>query len=132
MQREAVTQTDKTKRRERLMLVLSLIFLLCAILFSSGRSWLLRATAPAPRPHAVLRFALPGVDIGADAWPAGPNAVGYVELWVWSHDGDDIQTVLRVEGSPAQPRTPPRRHRLPGILAEIRAAGSALLIAKRD
>src|ERR1051325_2228366 len=98
MQREAMKAMSRTTRRERLTLAFSLLFLLCAIVYS-GCIWLLRATAPAPRPHPLLRLALPGVDIGADAWPAGPGAAGYVALWTWPHDADDIQTVLRIEGS---------------------------------
>lgn len=41
-------------------------------LLVSGSAWLQRAIAPAPRPHAVLRIALLGLDIGADACLPAP------------------------------------------------------------
>jgi hypothetical protein len=88
----------------------------------NAHDWLLRATVPAPRPHAVLRLTLPGLDIGADAWPAQPAAAGYIELWLWPHDGDDMQTILRIEGSPPQPRAPRQRpapKQAPEFLAAI-------------
>ena len=103
----------RTKHRQRYTLALSLVCFLSANLLSVTHIWLLSVTAPAPRPHAVLRLALPGLDIGADAWPAGPSVAGYVELWNWSYDGDDIQTIVQFEGSPAQPRIPRQRSRPP-------------------
>ena len=69
---------DTTARRERLILAFSLLFLLCTTLYV-GRMWLLSVTAPAPRPYAVLRLTLPGLDLGADAWPAGTGAASYIE-----------------------------------------------------
>ena len=117
---------ERTARRERLLLAFSLLFLLYTILFLSGWSWLLRVTAPAPRPHALLRLSLPRLDIGADAWPAEPSAAGFVELWLYRHTADDVQTIVQIEGTPALQRSPPRRPRLPGTLAESLAARSAL------
>ena len=96
---------DTTARRERLILAFSLLFLLCSILYV-GRMWLLRATAPAPRPHAVLRLTLPGLDLGADAWPARPGATGYIEVWAEPHDAEDYQPLLQVPGAPALPMAP--------------------------
>jgi hypothetical protein len=52
--------------RECAILIASIAFLAFALLVS-GCAWLQRATAPAPRTHAVLRASLPGLDIGADA-----------------------------------------------------------------
>ena len=51
--------SNVAQRRERAILIASIVFLAFALLVS-GRAWLQRATAPAPRPHAVLGVALPG------------------------------------------------------------------------
>jgi hypothetical protein len=100
------------QRRERAILIVSLAFLAFALLVS-GRAWLLRATAPAPRSHAVLRLSLPGLDLGADAIPPRPGATGYVEVWAYPHDADDIQPLLHLVGAPALPPQP-RPAREPG------------------
>jgi hypothetical protein len=99
------------QRRERALLIASLAFLAFSLLVSS-RTWLLRATAPASRSHAVLRISLPGLDLGADAIPARPGAAGYIEVWAEPHDADDIQLLLHLFGAPAlplqaAPRSPP-------------------------
>jgi len=93
-----------SSRRDSRILRAGVLFLLIAVLVSLGRGWLHRETAPAPRPHSLFRTALPGVDVGADAWPAGPGQAGYVELWIARHDADDIQILFRLIGSPALPR----------------------------
>jgi hypothetical protein len=90
------------------ILIASIVFLLFALLVS-GRAWLQRATAPAPRPHAVLCIALPGLDIGADAWPAKPGAAGYVEVWYAAHDSADYQPLLHLFGAPALSANPAPR-----------------------
>lgn len=92
-------------KRERAILIASLVFLAFALLVS-GRAWLQRATAPAPQPHAVLRVSLPGIDLGADAWPARPGAAGYVEVWAAPHDAEDYQPLLQMPGAPALPVAP--------------------------
>ena len=97
--------TRMVLKHDRAILIASIVFLAFALLVS-GRSWLQRATAPARRPHAVLRVALPGLDIGADAWPARAGAAGYVELWAAPYDADDYQPLLRLPGAPA-PRVAP-------------------------
>ena len=96
------------QRREHAILIASIVFLMFALLVS-GRAWLQRATAPAPRPHAVLRVALPGLDIGADAWPARARTAGYVEVWYEPHDADDYRPLVRLPGAPAQPVAPTPR-----------------------
>lgn len=107
-----------TPPHERAILTVSLLFLAFALLLS-GRAWLYRATAPAPRPHAVLRVTLPGIDIGADAWPAQVGAAGYIELWTMPDTADDIQPFLRLSGAPALPQRPRpvRPHQAPQLLA---------------
>jgi len=87
-------------RHDRAILIASLVFLAFALLVS-GRAWLQRATAPAPRPHAVLRVALPGLDLGADAWPAHAGAAGYVEVWAMPAGADDYRPLFQVMGAPA-------------------------------
>jgi len=74
-----------------------------------GRTWLLRATAPAPRSHAVLRVSLPGLDLGADAIPARHGAAGYVEIWAYPVDTDEVQPLLHLFGTPALPLKPAPR-----------------------
>ena len=95
-------------RHDRAILIASIVFLMFALLVS-GRAWLQRATAPAPRPHAVLRVALPGLNLGADAWPARAGAAGYVELWAAPYDADDYRPLLQLPGAPAQPVAPTPR-----------------------
>jgi len=96
------------QRRERAILIASIVFLVCALLVS-GRAWLQRATVPAPRPHAVLRVALPGLDLGADAWPAHAGAAGYVEVWAMPAGAEDYRALLQMPGAPAQPVAPQER-----------------------
>jgi len=104
--------SNVAQRRERAILIASNVFLVFALLVS-GRAWLQRATAPAPRPHAVLRVALPGLDLGADAWPARAGAAGYVEVWAAPYDAYDYRPLVQVFGAPAlrvapAPRPAPR------------------------
>lgn len=104
-------------KHDRAILIVSLAFLAFALLIS-GRAWLQRTTAPAPRPHAVLRVALPGLDLGADAWPARAGAAGYVEVWAELHDAEDYRPLLRLPGAPAQPVAPtPRPAPQPGEIS---------------
>src|SRR6266508_2994316 len=97
--------SNMAQRRERAILIASIAFLVFALLVS-GRAWLQHATAPAPRPHAVLRVALPGLNLGADAWPARAGAAGYVELWAAPYDADDYRPLLQLPGAPALPVVP--------------------------
>jgi hypothetical protein len=100
--------SNMAQQRERAMLIASIVFLMFALLVS-GRAWLQRATAPASRPHAVLRVALPGLDLGADAWPARAGAAGYVEVWAAPYDADDERPLLQLPGAPALPVAPTPR-----------------------
>ncbi len=69
---------------------------------------------PAPRPHAVLRMVLPGLDIGADAWPARVGAAGYVEVWITAASADDYRPLFQVFGASALPlRAKPPIHTIP-------------------
>src|SRR4051794_8575077 len=92
------------QRHERAILLASLAFLAFSMVVS-GRTWLLRSTAPAPRSHAVLRLSLPGLDLGADAIPAGPGRLH------------------RAVG------LPPRRQRCPAAAAPLRRTGAAATAA---
>src|SRR5438094_1438903 len=87
------------QRHEHAILLASLAFLAFALLVS-GHTWLLRATAPAPRSHAVLRFSLPGLDLGADAIPARRGAAGYIALWAYPVDAEEAQPLLHLFGAP--------------------------------
>jgi hypothetical protein len=88
------------------LLSLSSVVFFVAVLWSM-HSWLQRVTAPAPRPHAVLRLNVFGRDLGADAWPPQPGAAGYVEVWTTPPDGD-YQLLLQLPGAPALPLKPLR------------------------
>jgi hypothetical protein len=66
-------------------------------------SWVSDVTAPGPRPHALWRATLPGVDIGLDTSLADIGQLGYIELWFYPHQADDIQPVLRIFGTAALP-----------------------------
>ena len=97
---------NRTTRWQRYTFAFSLVFFLSAIILSLAHIWLLSVTAPAPRPQAVLRLALPGLDLGADAWPPRPGVAGYVEVWAEPHDAEDYQPLLQVPGAPALPVAP--------------------------
>jgi len=60
-----------------------------------------QATAPAPRPHAVLRLSVAGNDFGADAWPAKAGAAGYIEIWAMPAGADDYRPLVQIVGAPA-------------------------------
>lgn len=93
------------RRRSRLLTWISVVCFVAGMLLSA-HAWLQRATAPAARPHAVLRITLPGLDLGADAWPANAGAAAYVELWAAPHDADDYQVLVQLPGAPALPVRP--------------------------
>jgi hypothetical protein len=80
-----------------------------------GWSWLSDVTAPGPQPHALWRATLPGVDVGLDTSPAAIGRAGYIELWYYPHDADDIQPVFQLFGAPALPamHTPNEQPLLP-------------------
>jgi hypothetical protein len=101
--------SNRAQQRERAILMASIVFLLFAMLVS-GRAWLQRATAPAPRSHAVLRLSVPGYDIGADAIPAREGEAGYVEFWIGLLDADEYyRPLLQLPGAPALPVAPKLR-----------------------
>jgi hypothetical protein len=66
-------------------------------------SWVQDVTAAGPRPHALWRATVPGIDIGLDTSPADVGRAGYIELWYYPHDAEDIQPVLQIFGAPALP-----------------------------
>jgi hypothetical protein len=51
--------------------------------------------APIERPAPVFRADLPGIDVGADAWPAQPGRAAYVEIWAYPHSAGDVATLLQ-------------------------------------
>lgn len=108
--------SNMAQRRDRAILLASIVFLALALLIS-GRAWLQRATTPAPRPHAVLRVSLPGLDLGADAWPARAGTTGYLEVWIYPRNADDYRPLLRLPGAPAQTVMPPRLAPRPGEIS---------------
>lgn len=63
------------------------------------------AAIPAPigRPAPVFRAALPGVDVGADAWPSRMGHAAYVEIWAYPHGAGDVATLLQWPISDAAP-----------------------------
>jgi hypothetical protein len=85
--------------------VRSIAAMLCLVtgLWLVGDWWLDHVTA-ASRPRGLWRAVLPGVDLGVDAWPASPGRGGYVQLWAYPHDANDIWRLLRLPGAPALPR----------------------------
>jgi hypothetical protein len=93
----------------RLLNAIAVLFLVVGLWLTFAQPWLWDVTMPAPRSHAVLRLSVPGLDIGADAHPAAPGQHGYVELWIYASDADDIQLVLHLFGMPALPLEPPLR-----------------------
>src|SRR5262245_16188407 len=92
-------------RHQRLLLALSLCVLLAGQL-AAGRRLVLEATQPAPRPPAPLRFTLPSLDLGTDAHPATHYQAGYIELWTYPHDTEDVLRLLRIVGTLAVPAPP--------------------------
>ena len=88
-------------RRFNLLLTISTIFILIGALLLVI-SWVQDVTAAGPRPHALWRASVLGVDIGLDTCPADVGRAGYVELWYYPHDADDIQPVFQVFGAPAE------------------------------
>jgi hypothetical protein len=47
-------------------------------------------------PAPVFRAALPGVDLGADAWPSRMGRAAYVEIWAYPHRAGDVAALLRL------------------------------------
>jgi hypothetical protein len=80
-------------------------------------SWVADVTAAGSQPHALWNATLLGYDVGLDTWPADIGRAGYVELWYYQHDAEDVQPVLHIFGAPAlaQPNTPRLQptHQLP-------------------
>ena len=93
----------------RLLNAIAALCLIIGLWLSVVLPWLWDATVPAPRSHAVLRLSVPGLDIGADAHPAALGQAGYVELWLYASNADDIQPLLHLFGMPALPLEPPPR-----------------------
>ena len=101
---------------KRIILVFSLLISLGVALSSSIQLWVVRSTAPASHSRSLLRLSLPGLDIGVDASPAYVDVAGYVTVWVYRHDADDIHMLLQVAGSPplsSIPRYRPKPYRRP-------------------
>jgi hypothetical protein len=59
-------------------------------------AWLAATPAHAGRPAPVFRAALPGIDLGADAWPSQMGHTAYVEIWAYPHCAGDVAALLRL------------------------------------
>src|SRR5262245_55456384 len=90
------------RRRFNPLLTIAALFIITGALLL-GWSWLSDVTAPGPRPHALFRITIPGVDVGLDTSPAAIGQARYIELWYYPHDADDIQPVFQLFGAPALP-----------------------------
>jgi hypothetical protein len=86
--------------RPTILLFASIICMTIALVLRADVA-LQQATAPSPRPHAVLRLSVAGNDFGADAWPARVGAAGYIEVWAMLAGADDERTLIQVIGAPA-------------------------------
>jgi hypothetical protein len=61
--------------------------------------WTSHVTASG-RPRPLWRAALPGVEVGIDAWPAAVDQGGYVEVWYQGPGDADSVPLLRLPGAP--------------------------------
>ncbi len=105
---------EVSRRQSSILLLASIVCMTIALLLRADIA-LQQATAPAPRPHAVLRLSIAGNDFGADAWPARAGAAGYIEVWAMLADADDERTLVQIVGAPALVVGPKLR---PGIRRE--------------
>lgn len=104
---------DPYRKQNAILLLASIICMTIALLLRADVA-LQQATAPAPRPHAVLRLSIAGNDFGADAWPARVGAAGYIEVWAALAEADDERTLVQIVGAPAlavAPKTRPALRR---------------------
>ena len=99
---------DPNRKQNTILLLVSIACMTIALLLRADVA-VQQATAPAPRPHAVLRLSVVGNDFGADAWPARAGTAGYVEVWAMLADAEDERTLVQIVGAPALAvRTPLR------------------------
>lgn len=96
---------NASHKQSALLLFIS-IACMCYALVLRADVALQLATAPAPRPHAVLRLSIAGNDFGADAWPARVGASGYIEVWTMPADAEDYRPLVQIVGTPAQAGEP--------------------------
>ena len=92
---------SNTGHKQAALLLLASIACMTIALLLRADVALQQATAPAPRPHAVLRLSVAGNDFGADAWPARVGAAGYIEAWAMPAGADDYRPLIQVMGAPA-------------------------------
>jgi hypothetical protein len=103
--------SNASHRQSALLLLASIVCMTIVLLLRADIA-VQQATAPAPRPHALLRLSIAGNDFGADAWPARVGAAGYIEVWAMPADADDYRPLIQVIGAPARAVGPRMR---PGI-----------------
>ncbi len=92
--------SDPDRKQNATLLLASIACMAIALLLRAD-SAVQQATAPTPRPHAVLRLSIAANDFGADAWPARVGAAGYIEGWAALADADDERTLVQIVGARA-------------------------------
>jgi len=92
--------SNRNRKHNTFLLFVSIACMTIALLVRADIA-VQQATAPAPRPHAVLRLSVAGNDFGADAWSAKAGAAGYIEIWAMPAGADDYRPLIQVIGTPA-------------------------------